>query len=87
MSERLENIFNNFADNHEDVLRQMNLSKEEFVENARQWSETEDGKLEIQKFILSQEIDDLKLQISELEDSIRKKEESIRDIDDELAKL
>lgn len=87
MSDRLENIFNNFADSHMDVLGQMNLTKEEFVENAKQWSQTADGKLEIQKFILKQEIDDLKSQIVELEDSIRKKEESIHDIDEELAKL
>ncbi len=87
MSDRLENIFINFANSQEELLSQMNLSKEEFVENAKKWSQTEDGKLEIQKFILNQEIDDLKSEIAEIEKNIAKKEESIKEIDAELAKL
>ncbi|MBO7718940.1 MAG: hypothetical protein J6S29_02180 [Methanosphaera sp.] len=87
MSDRLENIFINFANSQEELLSQMNLTKEEFVENAKKWSETEDGKLEIQKFILNQEIDDLKSEIAEIEENIAKKEESIKEIDAELAKL
>jgi hypothetical protein len=87
MSDRLENIFINFANSQEELLSQMNLTKEEFVENAKKWSETEDGKLEIQKFILNQEIDDLKSEIIEIEKNIAKKEESIREIDEELSKL
>ena len=87
MSDRLENIFINFANSQEELLSQMNLSKEEFVENAKKWSQTEDGKLEIQKFILNHEIDDLKSEIAEIEKNIAKKEESIKEIDAELAKL
>lgn len=87
MDDKLERIFINFANNHEDVLEQMNLSKDEFVENAKEWSQTDDGKLEIQKFILQQEIDDLKKQIEDLESVISKKEESIEEINNEINNL
>ena len=87
MTDRLENIFINFANSQEELLSQMNLTKEEFVENAKKWSQTEDGKLEIQKFILQQEIDDLKSEIAEIEENIAKKENSIKEIDAELDNL
>ena len=87
MSDSYEEVFTDFANNHEDVLMDMGLTKEEFVDNARQWSQTADGKLEIQKFILNQEIDDLNSQIRELEESVERKKDAIRDIDDELSKL
>ena len=87
MDDKLERIFINFADGHEDSLKQMGLSKEEFIEQANQWSATEEGKLEIQKFILTQEIKELKEQVTSLNDSISKKEESIKEIDDEISKL
>lgn len=85
--DRIEKLFTNFADNQEDKLKEMNISKEEFIEQAKEWSKTEEGKLEIQKFILQREIDDLKDQIGELEESISKKEASIHDIDEEISKL
>ena len=53
----------------------------------KKWSETEDGKLEIQKFILTQEISSLKKQISEIEENIVKKENSIKEIEIELSNL
>lgn len=87
MNNRLENIFTNFADSHEDSLKEMGMSRESFIEQAREWCETAEGKLEIQKFILQQEIVDLENQISEIKESISKKRESINDIDDELSKL
>ena len=87
MDDKLEKIFTNFADSQEDSLKQMGLSKEDFIKQAKQWSATEEGKLEIQKFILTKEIEDLKNQISDLNDSISKKEESIREIDEEISKL
>ena len=85
--DRIEKLFTNFADNQEDKLKAMNISKEEFIEQAKEWSKTEEGKLEIQKFILLREIDDLKDQISELEENIYKKETAIKDIEEELSKL
>ena len=48
---------------------------------------TDEGKLEIQKFILQQEIADLEEQISDIKETISKKRESILDIDAELSKL
>ena len=85
--ERIEKLFTNFADSQEDQLKEMGMSKEEFIEQAKEWSKTEDGKLEIQKFILQREIDDLKNQIAELKENISKKEVAIKDIDEELSKL
>lgn len=87
MDERLERIFTNFASSHLDSLEQMGMTKEEFVENAKEWSKTEEGKLEIQKFILSQEINDLESQIRSLEDEINSKKESISEIEEDLSKL
>lgn len=87
MDEKLENIFINFADSQEEMLKEMGMSKESFVEQAKQWSKTEDGKLEIQKFILQQEISDLENQISDLKDAINRKQESIDEIDKELSNL
>ncbi len=87
MDERLDNIFTNFADSHEDSLKEMGMSKESFIEQAKEWSGTPEGKLEIQKFILQQEIADLEKQISELNNSINKKLESIAEIDEELKDL
>lgn len=87
MSDRLENIFTNFADSQEDLLNEMNITKEEFIENARKWSETEEGKLEIQKFILEQEINQLEKDIEDIKSNIAKKQASISDIEDELKKL
>ena len=87
MDEKLVRIFTNFASSHEESLKEMGLSKEEFIEQANEWTATEEGKLEIQKFILTQEIKDLKDEISKLEGSISKKEESILEIDEELKNL
>lgn len=85
--DRIEKLFTNFANTQEDRLKEMNITKEEFIEQAKEWSKTEEGKLEIQKFILQREIDDLKDQIIELEENIYKKETAIKDIDEELSKL
>ena len=85
--DRLEDIFTSFANDQEESLKDMGMTKEEFIENAKKWSETKEGKLEIQKFILNQEIKDLKDQITELESDIAKKQESIKDIDDEISNL
>ena len=94
MDDKLENIFINFANSHEDSLVEMGFTKDSFIEEARQWCETEEGKLEIQKFILQQEIMDLESQISVLNDEISnkrdaidRKRDSINEIDDELNKL
>ncbi|MDD6286610.1 hypothetical protein [Candidatus Methanosphaera massiliense] len=85
--DRLEDIFTSFANDQEESLKDMGMTKEEFIENAKKWSETKEGKLEIQKFILNQEIKDLKDQITELESDIAKKQESIKDIDEEISNL
>ena len=85
--DRLEDIFTSFANDQEESLKDMGMTKEEFIENAKKWSETKEGKLEIQKFILNQEIKDLKNQITELESDIAKKQESIKDIDEEICNL
>ena len=85
--DRLEDIFSSFANDQEESLKDMGMTKEEFIENAKKWSETKEGKLEIQKFILNQEIKDLKDQITELESDIAKKQESIKDIDEEISNL
>ncbi|RAP47546.1 MAG: hypothetical protein BZ135_01905 [Methanosphaera sp. rholeuAM6] len=87
MNDRLENIFTNFANSHEESLKNMGMSKESFIDQAKQWSKTDEGKLEIQKFILQQEIADLEEQISDIKETISKKRESILDIDAELSKL
>lgn len=87
MDEKLERIFINFADSQEESLKQMGFTRDSFIEQARSWCETEEGKLEIQKFILEKEISDLEDEISEIEASINKKRESIREIDDELSNL
>lgn len=94
MDEKLEKIFINFANSHEDTLVNMGFTKESFIDQANQWCETEEGKLEIQKFILQQEIEDLKSQISALNDEISNKQDaidrkcdSIKEIDDELKNL
>ena len=66
MDNKLENIFTNFANSQEETLKEMGMSKESFIEQAKEWSKTEEGKLEIQKFILQQEIINLEDQISDL---------------------
>lgn len=87
MTDRIEKIFTKFANEEEESLNKMGMTKTEFIENAKKWSETEDGKLEIQKFILTQEISSLKKQISEIEENIVKKENSIKEIEIELSNL
>ncbi len=87
MDENLERIFNNFANSHEESLKEMGMSKESFIEQAKSWCETEEGKLEIQKFILEKEIKDLEDDISDIKAVIVKKRESIDEIDEELSKL
>lgn len=87
MENKLENIFTNFANSQEETLKEMGMSKESFIEQAKEWSKTEEGKLEIQKFILQQEIIDLKKQISNLNESINKKQKSIDDINQELSNI
>ena len=85
MTDRIEKIFTKFANEEEEALNKMGMTKTEFIE--KKWSETEDGKLEIQKFILTQEISSLKKQISEIEENIVKKENSIKEIEIELSNL
>lgn len=87
MIDRIEKIFTKFANEEEEALNKIGMTKTEFIENAKKWSETEDGKLEIQKFILTQEISSLKKQISEIEENIVKKENSIKEIEIELSNL
>ncbi|MEE1117307.1 MAG: hypothetical protein VZR33_05475 [Methanosphaera sp.] len=87
MDNKLENIFTNFANSQEETLKEMGMSKESFIEQAKEWSKTEEGKLEIQKFILQQEIINLEDQISDLKNSINKKQESIDEINIELSNL
>ncbi|WP_289003366.1 hypothetical protein [uncultured Methanosphaera sp.] len=87
MTDRIEKIFTKFANEEEEALNKMGMTKTEFIENAKKWSETEDGKLEIQKFILTQEISSLKKQIIEIEENIVKKENSIKEIEIELSNL
>lgn len=87
MTDRIEKIFTKFANEEEEALNKMGMTKTEFIENAKKWSETEDGKLEIQKFILTQEISSLKKQINEIEENIVKKENSIKEIEIELSNL
>ena len=87
MTDRIEKIFTKFANEEEEALNKMGMTKTEFIENAKKWSETEDGKLEIQKFILTQEISSLKKQISEIEENIVKKENSRKEIEIELSNL
>ena len=87
MTDRIEKIFTKFANEEEEALNKMGMTKTEFIENAKKWSETEDGKLEIQKLILTQEISSLKKQISEIEENIVKKENSIKEIEIELSNL
>ena len=87
MTDRIEKIFTKFANEEEEALNKMGMTKTEFIENAKKWSETEDGKLEIQKFILTQEISSLKKQIREIEENIVKKENSIKEIEIELSNL
>lgn len=87
MTDRIEKIFTKFANEEEEALNKRGMTKTEFIENAKKWSETEDGKLEIQKFILTQEISSLKKQISEIEENIVKKENSIKEIEIELSNL
>lgn len=87
MDDKLENIFTNFANSQEETLKEMGMSKESFIEQAKEWSKTEEGKLEIQKFILQQEIIDLEKQISNLNNSINKKQKSIEEIDQELSDI
>ena len=87
MDNKLENIFTNFANSQEETLKEMGMSKESFIEQAKEWSKTEEGKLEIQKFILQQEIINLEDQISDLKNSINKKQESIDEINIELINL
>lgn len=85
MDDKLEIIFTNFANSHEETLKDMGMSKESFINQAKEWSKTEEGKLEIQKFILQQEIMDLRKQISDLNNSINKKQNSIDEINQELS--
>ncbi|MBE6485675.1 MAG: hypothetical protein E7Z85_02385 [Methanosphaera stadtmanae] len=87
MNDKLENIFTNFANSHEDTLKEIGMSKESFIEQAKDWGKTEEGKLEIQKFILQQEIKDLEKQVSDLKNSIDKKQKSIDEINIELSNL
>ena len=87
MDNKLENIFTKFANSQEETLKEMGMSKESFIEQAKEWSKTEEGKLEIQKFILQQEIINLEDQISDLKNSINKKQESIDEINIELSNL
>ena len=87
MDNKLENIFTNFANSQEETLKERGMSKESFIEQAKEWSKTEEGKLEIQKFILQQEIINLEDQISDLKNSINKKQESIDEINIELSNL
>ena len=87
MTDRIEKIFTKFANEEEEALNKMCMTKTELIENAKKLSETEDGKLEIQKFILTQEISSLKKQISEIEENIVKKENSIKEIEIELSNL
>ena len=87
MTDRIEKIFTKFANEEEEALNKMGMTKTEFIENAKKWSETEDGKLEIQKYILTQQIRSLKKQISEIEENIVKKENSIKEIEIELSNL
>jgi septal ring factor EnvC (AmiA/AmiB activator) len=87
MDDKLENIFTNFANSQEETLKEMGMSKESFIEQAKEWSKTEEGKLEIQKFILQQEILDLEKQVSDLNNSINKKQKSIDEINIELSNL
>ncbi len=87
MNDKLENIFTNFANSQEETLKEMGMTKESFIEEAKQWCKTEEGKLEIQKFILQQEITDLEKQISDLKVSVDKKQESINEIDKELSNI
>lgn len=87
MDNKLETIFTNFANSQEETLKEMGMSKESFIEQAKEWSKTEEGKLEIQKFILQQEIINLEDQISDLKNSINKKQESIDEINIELSNL
>ena len=87
MTDKLEDIFINFANSEEDSLKQLGFTKDSFIEQAKQWSKTEEGKLEIQKFILDQEIKTLENEISEIDEKIFKKKESIKQIEEELEKL
>lgn len=87
MTERIEKIFTNFANEQEDSLKQMGMTKEEFIENAKEWSKTKEGKLEIQKFILTQEIKSLQKQIDAIQENINKKEETIKEIDEEITTI
>lgn len=87
MSDVYEKYFINFAESHEDSLKELGLTKESFIQQAKEWSQTREGKLEIQKFILSQEIKSLEEDIISIREKISRKEESIREIDDELKNL
>ncbi|MCD7782120.1 MAG: hypothetical protein LUG89_05445 [Methanosphaera sp.] len=87
MNKRLENIFINFANDQEDSLKELGMTKDEFIENATKWSETKEGSLEIQKFILEQEIKDLEKEIESINSKILSKKDSIKDIENDLSNL
>lgn len=87
MTDKIEKIFTNFANQQEESLKEMGMTKDEFITNAKEWSKTKEGSLEIQKFILNQEIKGLKKDIESINELIIKKQDSILEIDDELKNL
>ncbi|MDO5850928.1 MAG: hypothetical protein Q4Q23_00385 [Methanobacteriaceae archaeon] len=72
-------LFENFAIEKEEKIKELGMTKEEFIQTATEWTKTEEGKLEIQKFILEQEVE-------KLESQIEKKQVEIKYIEVQLNK-
>ncbi len=87
MTQSIENKFRNYAQNQKEELEKMGMSVDEFVKNALEWSNSVEGKLELDKFILSEEIKDIEEEISVLKKKIDKKQKAIDEIDEEISNL
>ncbi|WP_303235995.1 hypothetical protein [Methanosphaera cuniculi] len=87
MSEQdLEKRFRQYAEKEKETLKKHGKGTEEFVKEAMEWSRSVEGKLELDKFILSTEILHIEEEMEALRKRREKKQKAISEIDDELKK-
>lgn len=82
----LEKRFRQYAQKEEETLKKHGKGIDEFVKEAMEWSHSIEGKLELDRFILSTEILNIEEEIKALKEKREKKQKAINEIDDELKK-
>ena len=86
MNSKLEEKFKQFAEAQQETLKESGLTVEDFIKDAMMWAESEEGKLELNKMLLMDDIKEIESEINEIKSEIAEKNSQINELNNKISK-